>query len=367
MNVRTIANDFKPKNRNLNGVWRGYKFKGGQRTDDVGTVFSVKKKIPLDLVAADDRLPLEIDGGPTDVIEVPLFEAPRPILPRVVDVESQAGTGRARPFRGGSSGGHHSITAGTNGGFVKWGPSGDWFLLTNAHVGAPHWSTAVKVGDHYLQPGPHDQGIDPVDQVATLAEWAEITMRGASVPGKKNTMIAKAWWNSVRALGNAGARATRCPFRMRVGPRYLEQPWGKNHVDASLQKLLDQDLIIPEIEGIGQPQNFGVAPLGGLTNKLGRTTLLTPLICTGVEGVVDVGYGGSNVAEFEDQDIYTHRDGVSAGSAGGDSGSWIVSDDGSELWSLLFAGGPQQGGPDITIANKISDVVAVFGQGMRLT
>ena len=45
-------------------------------------VFTVNRKRPLTQLAPDERLPNEIDGEPTDVVQVPYFEAPRPIPPR---------------------------------------------------------------------------------------------------------------------------------------------------------------------------------------------------------------------------------------------------------------------------------------------
>lgn len=73
---------------------------------------------------------------------------------------------RVRPLRPGLSVAHHSVTAGTLGGFVR--TAGSLAILSNNHVLAA--SDAASVGDAVLQPGPYDGG-RPEDRVATLAAF----------------------------------------------------------------------------------------------------------------------------------------------------------------------------------------------------
>src|SRR4051794_4792109 len=76
---------------------------------------------------------------------------------------------RTRPLRPGVSVAHPAVTAGTLGGFVRFG--GRLALLSNNHVLAA--GDAGAVGDPVLQPGPVDGG-GPADRVATLAAFRRL-------------------------------------------------------------------------------------------------------------------------------------------------------------------------------------------------
>jgi hypothetical protein len=93
--------------------------------------------------------------------------------------------------------------------------------------------------------------------------------------------------------------------------------------------------------------------LGDAVQKVGRTTERTYGTVEGTDGIVRVSYGDAGIAEFEDQVIIRGEDGEF--SAGGDSGSAILTLDGY-VGGLLFAGGGGQ-----TIANKFSHVQAFLG------
>lgn len=55
---------------NVVGVGIGYLRRGGIKTDQVGLVVMVSRKIPRDRLSARDVIPEEIDGVPVDVQEV---------------------------------------------------------------------------------------------------------------------------------------------------------------------------------------------------------------------------------------------------------------------------------------------------------
>ncbi|HLA98655.1 MAG TPA: hypothetical protein VJL34_09380 [Anaerolineales bacterium] len=55
---------------NVVGVGIGYRLRGDAKTDQVGLVVMVRKKVPLHQLAARDVIPAEIDGVPIDVQEV---------------------------------------------------------------------------------------------------------------------------------------------------------------------------------------------------------------------------------------------------------------------------------------------------------
>ena len=68
--------------------------------------------------------------------------------------------------------GHFNITAGTLGGLVRDKDSGAVAILSNNHVLAD--SNNGVPGDPVLQPGPHDEGTEPDDTIATLTRFVPI-------------------------------------------------------------------------------------------------------------------------------------------------------------------------------------------------
>jgi hypothetical protein len=292
--------------------------------------------------------------------------------------------------------GHRNITTGTLGGWVhRVEFATAWYALTNAHVGAD-----INEGereDSVLQPGPFDGGSPMLDELGTLFQRVAIRM-GVNNPGPgcpdvepppppidpptdpdppKKNKAASVYWKVGTALLNAGPRLFGCPYRATVmsevkarlrlqgafiqrwmkaqasGPFCISQPW-PNLIDACLVGPVDDLDVDPDILGIGRQTGVADPALGTGVKKQGRTTFLTTGTVVGVNGSVQVSYGADGVALFEDQ-IFIEGNGGDF-SAGGDSGSWVVSDDGQTLHGLLFAGG---GG--ITIANRASVVLSILG------
>jgi len=60
---------------NVVGVGIGFRQRGGQQTDEICLVVSVRKKVPPDQLAPDDRIPAELEGVPVDVQEVGIIRA----------------------------------------------------------------------------------------------------------------------------------------------------------------------------------------------------------------------------------------------------------------------------------------------------
>ena len=79
--------------------------------------------------------------------------------------------------------------------------------------------------------------------------------------------------------------------------------------------------------------------------KTGRTTNFTTGRITAINATVDVNYGGGKVARFKDQIVTTNM------SAGGDSGSLVVTVQENTAVGLLFAGSASA-----MIANQIENV-----------
>jgi hypothetical protein len=337
-------------------VYRGRKQVAGVRTKELAIVFLVEKKKPVGELADGERLPASVASFPTDVVEC---EQPKAL---------QDPTKRHRPAPGGVSYGHVDITAGTLGGWVRR-PDALWYALTNAHVGAD--VNRAARGDANLQPGPIDGGSPGADTLGTLDQRVHIHM-GDSPPsgnpceggdgGKKGKQLA---WRAYMAPANWLARLVHCPNRLRVvnlvtdrhaqsqHPACIPQAW-PNLVDACVVgPAPEDDVHLGMLSGtVTYPTAVGDAVLGSPVEKYGRTTRRTHGEVIGVSATSRVSYGADGTALFDDQLII---EGVGGDfSAGGDSGSWVVSE--GLLVGLLFAGG---GG--VTIANRAPNVFSILG------
>jgi hypothetical protein len=228
---------------------------------------------------------------------------------------------RARPAPLGYSVGHFAITAGSIGARVVDG-AGNVYILSNNHVLAN--SNAASIGDAIYQPGAYDGGT-AADQIATLFAFKPINFSG-----------------------------------------------GANTFDAAIARSTPAELgfASPTDDGYGAPssQIFGDANGDGMfddvnsllglpVQKYGRTTKLTHGQITGINGTVTVCYEVLYIFCIKSA-TYTNQLIVDAAgfSGGGDSGSLIVTDNGSlNPVGLLFAGSSTQ-----TIVNRIDLVLSYF-------
>src|SRR5262245_22821720 len=133
---------------------------------------------------------------------------------------------------------------------------------------------------------------------------------------------------------------------------------GTNVIDAAIAKLSVQVPNATPSGGYGTPSSVVVAADENLLNdaavqKYGRTTGLTRGTVTGINATVMIKYDTGR-ARFEGQIVVTGNGGSSF-SAGGDSGSLIVTDPGKNPVALLFAGGSST-----TIGNPIQAVLDGF-------
>src|SRR3989454_6531500 len=232
-------------------------------------------------------------------------------------------TKRQRPAPLGFSVGHPLITAGSIGARVA-DAAGNVFVLSNNHVLAN--SNDAAIGDPALQPGPFDGGTAPADQIGTLAAFKPINFSGGT-----NTI------DAAIALSSADNLANATPADEGYG-----LPNSAIYGDANGDGVFDDRNSL----------------LGLAVQKYGRTTKATHGQITGINATVNVCYEVFIIfcvkqATFVDQLII--EPGTFSG--GGDSGSLIVADDGSNRpVGLLFAGSSTQ-----TIANRIDLVLNHFG------
>jgi hypothetical protein len=214
-----------------------------------------------------------------------------------------------RPVPIGVSTGHPDITAGTIGCRVTDGSN--VFALSNNHVYANE--NLASIGDNVLQPGTYDGGVDPDDMIGTLADFEPINFH----PRARNKIDAAIALTSTDMVGNATPSGD---------PDYPD--------------------------GYGTPSSTtATAYVGMEVQKYGRTTGHTYGDVTGINATVRVGYS-TRSAIFVEQ-ILIEPGGFSAG---GDSGSLVVTKIGKNPVGLLFAGSST-----MTVANPIDLVLERFG------
>jgi hypothetical protein len=290
---------------NVVGLAVGPNIVGGEATGEPAVIVLVSQKVPEEYLTERDRVPSELEGVQTDVIDV----GPLTI---------QSLRTRVRPAQGGYSVGHVRITAGTIGTCVydilPGGPAGPdapggigiprrYYILSNNHVLAN--SNAAAAGDPILQPGPLDGGRDPQDRIARLSRFVPITLDP---------------------------------------PTPITQH--RNLVDAAVAEGEFHDLNREiywsgYVRGWRRRANVGT---GLVVKKTGRTTSFTIGRVQAINATVDINYRDRGVARFVDQIVTTDM------SDGGDSGSLVTTLDNVAV-GLLFAGSDRA-----TIVNHIEHV-----------
>ena len=214
-----------------------------------------------------------------------------------------------RPVPIGVSSGHLNTATGTLGARVTDGTN--VYALSNNHVYAA--SNGASIGDGIIQPGNVDGGSDPADRIGTLHAFQSINF----TDGTTNTM------DAAIALTSVGSVGTSTPP-----------------------------------EGYGTPSTVpATAFVGQAVQKFGRTTGFQLGTVVEINVSVDVCYVFFFGTCFEDA-RFVNQVAVTpdAFSAGGDSGSLIVTQDGNRPVALLFAGGEGR-----TIGNPINLVLQRFG------
>jgi len=293
----------------VTGVAVGYKYVGGQRTDQVAIVVFVKEKKKN--VPKAEMIPAKLHGQPTDVIQ--RTYVPHPAMKAVLDVELMADTGTYNPVKGGISigpcravGGF--VYAGTLGAVVKDNTTGDPLLLSNFHVMCVDntWS----VGDPMVQPSRVDTGSCPGGQVGTLLR-AQLT---SAVDG---------------AVCTLSGRGSAC-----------------------------------EIVDIGAINGTATATLNMNARKRGRTTGLTYGKVDSISLSVNLDYGDGIGARTLTNQIGLVPDTSKNAKFGdhGDSGSVVVNDSGAVV-GLYFAGSDDGSG----VANPIAGVLSALNISLCTT
>ncbi len=293
------------KRPGVTGVDVGYKEVKGKPTGELAIRVLVADKKPANKVPEDQKIPPEVNGIKTDVIQrrFVLFREPSNRM-RVEDISLLADTNHYDPLTGGISigpcrsvGGY--VFAGTLGAIVKDNATGSQMLLSNFHVMCV--DNGWHVGDQMSQPSLIDTGGCPTDVVGTLQR----AVLSASVDG---------------ALCSVSARTTSC-----------------------------------SIQDIGDVAGTATATLNMAVRKRGRTTGLTYGTVDSISLSVNIDYGdGLGVHTLTNQ-IGIRPDTTHNPKFGdhGDSGSVVV-DNNRNVVGLHFAGDDTGDG----IANPIAAVLS---------
>jgi hypothetical protein len=294
---------------NVVGLGTGYRTVGKRMTDELCLVTLVRRKLPRAGLDPQALVPAEVDGVPTDVLEVG-------------DLRSQKARDVAwRPAPGGVSISHYRVTAGTLGCLVRDRQTGARLILSNNHVLAN--SNQARPGDVVLQPGAIDGGRPEEDQLASLERFVPIAF--SDQPG--DCSIAR----GVASIANALARLLGSKHRFEVRRIDLQ---AANLVDAAVARPLQDAWVDEEILEIGRVIGSLPPQLGMAVRKSGRTTGLTRGEIQVLDTTVTIGYGDKQ-ARFDGQIV------TSAMSSPGDSGSLLVAGDRLAAVGLLFAGSEQ--------------------------
>ncbi|MFV1988553.1 MAG: PKD domain-containing protein [Gemmatimonadota bacterium] len=275
---------------------------GGVVGTGIGLGPDGKPEIRVFTLQPNVNFPEDLDGIPLTPVVTGMFIAGNVSNP----------TTKERPAPNGFSVGHPNITAGTIGALVA-DAGGNLFILSNNHVLAN--VNKASIGDPALQPGPFDGGTS-ADQLGTLAAFRPISFSGT------------------------------------------------NTIDAAIASVNGGDVTgatpSPGDGGYGAPgTNPQPVSIGMAVQKFGRTTRHTTGTVDAINVTVDVCYQTQGPRRCKKSARFVNQFTVVDGSFsdGGDSGSLIVTKDGSKSpVGLLFAGSSTQ-----TIANPIDDVLAEFG------
>lgn len=143
------------------GVDIGYRWRRGQRTDEICLRLHVQRKLPLDALLPSQVLPSHVDGIALDVIEAAYQPSLEPGSARPQDMTA--------PYTmGGLACGRSGEGAGTIGLMVIDTTTGKPGILSNWHVLA---GPRARRNDPILQLGDRNDAFDPRNHIANLKRW----------------------------------------------------------------------------------------------------------------------------------------------------------------------------------------------------
>lgn len=279
------------------------RIRNGAEVDEEVIRVYVSEKLHASALSLRDLIPEEIDGVPTDVVEIGEVKA--------LGLHPLAHVTRVRPLVAGVSIGNWAITAGTLGWFFKDG-RGREMLGSNAHVLADDPLSQSSLETRIVQPGRADGGAVPEDVVGTY-HWHQ-PLAGSSC----------ALSNALVGLlnGASGLLGRRTRFQLAVADRaridfavaepaveyelklVTAEEWdgfvGLGFAGSSQASFFCKG---EHIEAAGwKPLDKSVEPatMSETIHKVGRTSEYTSGMVLDDSAYGRVSYGGLSVVEFDD-------------------------------------------------------------------
>lgn len=281
----------------VHGVDYGFAYTGGQMTNRPSIRVHVRRKLPLDMLAEERRLPDDVHGLELDVLECGY-------RPHGGDPRAQ----QAVLSPGLSIGNLRTSETGTLGAFVRDLAGGDIYVLSNWHVLAGDPSAGA--GDVITQPGPMHLGPNPARGVALLARTLALTEQ----------------YDAALASLDVGMATNTQLFNTDFDPTKVKAP-----------------------------------ALGAVLVKSGAVSGVTRAVVDGVSGAYQLNYAPFGLGVFWMQGFRLVKDPADPAasiSEQGDSGSlWVDPSDDSAV-GLHFAG-EDDSGPlnDYALAHPLGDVL----------
>lgn len=320
-------------------VRRGTKVTKGVDTGKKAIVVGVSKKVPLEALSKEDRVPKRIRLVRTDVIEVGVIYARNAPPDRLINW---------RPAPGGVSIGHKDVTAGTLGMVVKKG--GVRYILSNNHVLGNE--NRAKIGDEILQRAKYDGGKVATENIAGFSElvWIHFKNGEEPPPPPSDCPILGFVVNGCNWFAKKLGRKSRLPHAIVPNaPSYIT-----NRVDAALARPHKDEDVLDTILEVGMPGKV-IKPKVDMKVKVsGRTLGLVYDEIADTDAIAEV-QCSSGVAIFDHQC-------VTKGPmlAGGMSGSGVLLRENNDVVGLGFAGNDK-----IALFNWFTDVEEELGLDPR--
>lgn len=303
------------------------RIRDGEEVDEEVIRVYVSRKVDPSALSHRDMIPGEIDGTPTDVVEIGEVKA--------LDAHPRAHVARTRPLVAGVSIGNWAITAGTLGWFFR-DSAGRVALGSNAHVLADDPLTPSSDETRIVQPGRADGGAVLEDIVGSYL-WhqplegstcivsnavAGVLNGVSSLLGRKTRfelyLVEKATIDFAVAEPTEDYevrlhKAEECDGFMGLGFAGSDQAsffCKAEHIEAAGWSPVDREA--------------AQVTVGDQVHKVGRTTEYTAGRVMDDSAYGRVGYGGVSFVEFDDVVLTTKMlEGGDSGSAGWTSISLI--------------------------------------------
>jgi hypothetical protein len=275
------------------------KIKDGKERREWAIRLYVERKVALDSLTEEDRIPAEVEGVKTDVIEVGEMKA-------LADEDPKK---HYRPCPAGVSAIADTGTACTLGWFARDKTDGKIVVICNNHCGA--LENKAPTGHPYMQTSPYDSQHGEVKKLGTLKRFVEI----------KYTNFKCTYRNTLHAI------------LYRTPRRILGLGESTNAVDLAIIEVEDCD-IKRELLNVGSVMGKRRGVEGESMMKMGRTTGKTTnglLRDNDYYGSVQYGRGTAMFGPcmLIEGDMF---------SQGGDSSSAILCQSDKSFAGLLFAG-----------------------------